>query len=96
MGPLDPFDEAIQAQPPQVVRHQPAGNGFGPLPGERGETVGQVAMSETAGQVRIPMMVMGDSDRIVMGVSDAEYSLRSERSDADPIALQQGARLSAG
>jgi len=50
MRPRDPLDEAMQAQPPEVVRHPAGGNGFGALPGERGDMLAQIAVSETARQ----------------------------------------------
>ena len=52
MRPRDPFNEAMQAQPPQVVRNPAGGEGFGRLPGERGHMLAQTLMSETAGQER--------------------------------------------
>lgn len=50
MRPGNPLDKTMQAQPPQIVGHAAPGEEGGRLPGERGEVLAQIAMSETAGQ----------------------------------------------
>jgi len=53
MRPWDAFDKAVQAEPPQIVGRPAGGDGFGRLPGERGDVLAQIAMGETAGQERL-------------------------------------------
>ena len=50
MRPREAFDEAMQAEPPQVVGHPAGGDRLGRLPRERGDVLAQVAVSETARQ----------------------------------------------
>src|SRR3954465_6696968 len=50
MGPGDPLDQAMQAKPPQVVRHLTRSHVVGRLPQQGGPTVPQVAVGETSGQ----------------------------------------------
>jgi len=48
MRPRDPLNEAVQAEPHQVTGHPAGGDGFGLLPGERGDLLAPMEMSETA------------------------------------------------
>src|SRR6478735_4606754 len=48
MGPGDPLDQAVQAKPPQVVRHLTRGHVVGRLPQQGSPTVPQVAVGNTA------------------------------------------------
>ncbi len=50
VGVRDALDEAVHAQPPQVIAHLPAGDGLGGLAGELRDEGAQVAVSETTGQ----------------------------------------------
>ena len=46
----DALDEAVDAEPPQVVGELPAGHGLGVKPQQGREVVAQVAVGETVGQ----------------------------------------------
>ena len=50
VGVRDALDEAVHAQPPQVVAHLPAGDGLGRLAEELRDEGAQVAVGETVGQ----------------------------------------------
>ena len=49
-GARDAFDEAVDAEPPQVVADLPAGHGLGSEPQQGREAGAQVAVGETVGQ----------------------------------------------
>ena len=50
MGSGDPLDQAVQAQPPQVVRHLARGHVVGRLPQQGSPVVPQVAVGKTPRQ----------------------------------------------
>ena len=49
-GMRDAFDEPVLAQPPQVIRHLPRGDGLGRHAEELREDRAQVAVGEAAGK----------------------------------------------
>ena len=65
----DALDEAVDAEPPQVVGDLPAGHGLGVKPQQGREVVAQVAVGETVGQQ--PEDAQGGQQGLHAGADDA-------------------------